>query len=322
VKFLTFPLRLCIGWGLSPRLLGLIGATMLVLLRISVGWHFYSEGVDKRDAGNWSAAPFFANAKGPFAEHYRGMVWDVDGKFRLDRKAQMLWLATFRDDVAIHYGFSEDQKRQAQANYTKAVEQYDWVLSTNAAELEEYVLGRDRIVNLDTNEEAKQLHDGVSSLGGQRDTIRREWNQKAALALNQIDTIWKSYEAAQNELVTDEQLAAERRSLRLIKPRTSEIDTSVVDGIIPYFDIAIGLCLLLGLFTPVAGLAAAGFLGSVFLSQFPPSTGPSSTNYQLIESMACLVLAGTGAGRFAGLDYFLHLIVRKVWGVHPEPARA
>ncbi len=322
MKFLTFPLRLCIGWGLSPRLLGLIGATMLVLLRISVGWHFYSEGVDKRDAGNWSAAPFFANAKGPFAEQYRGMVWDADGKFRLDRDAQMLWLATFRDDVAIHYDFSEDQKRQAQANYAKAVEQYDWVLSANAAELEEYVLGRDRLVTLDTDEAEKQLRDGVSSLGGQRDTIRREWNQKAAPALNQIDTIWKSYEATQNALATDEQLAAERRSLRLIKPRTSEIDTSVVDGIIPYFDIAIGLCLLLGLFTPVAGLAAAGFLGSVFLSQFPPSAGPSSTNYQLIESMACLVLAGTGAGRFAGLDYFLHLIVRKVWGAHPEPAKA
>ncbi len=323
VKFLTLPLRLCVGWGLSPRLLGLIGATMLVLLRISVGWHFYSEGVDKRDAGNWTARlPSLPTRKGPFADHYRGMVWDADGKFRLDRDATMLSWATFRDDVADHYGFSEDQKRQAQANYTKAVEQYDWVLSTNAAELEEFVLGRDRIVNLDADEGEKQLRDGVSSLGGQRDTIRREWNQKAAPALSQIDTIWNSYETAQNDLASDEQLAAERRSLHLIKPRTSEIDTSVVDKIVPYFDMGIGLCLLLGLFTPVAGLAAAGFLGSVFLSQFPPSTGPSSTNYQLIESMACLVLAGTGAGRFAGLDYFLHLIVRKVWGVHPQPAKA
>ena len=74
------------------------------------------------------------------------------------------------------------------------------------------------------------------------------------------------------------------------------------------------LCLLFGLFTPVAALAAAGFLGSVFLSQLPPTTGPTSTNYQLVESMACLVLASTGAGRFAGLDYFLHLIVRREWG--------
>jgi len=92
------------------------------------------------------------------------------------------------------------------------------------------------------------------------------------------------------------------------------MDTSVIDSIVPYFDMLVGWCLLLGLFTPVAALAAAGFLGSVFLSQYPPLTGPTSSNYQLIECMACLVLAATGAGRFAGLDFFLHLIIRKFNG--------
>ncbi len=318
MKFLTFPLRLCVGWGLSPRLLGLIGVTMLVLLRLTIGWHFYSEGVVKVEAGDWTAAPFFANARGPLADQYRKMVWDADGKFRLDREATMLNWATFREDVALHYGFSEEQKRQAQENYIKAVEQYDWVLSENATEIEEYELGRERVVMLDTDKEERQLRDGVSSLGGQRDTIRREWNQSAATALNQIDTIWKSYEADQNALASDEQMAAQRRSFNLIKPRTFLMDTSIIDQLLPYFDIVVGLCLLLGLFTPISALAAAGFLGSVFLSQYPPATGPSSTIYQLIESMACLVLAGTGAGRFAGLDYFLHLIIRKVWGVHPH----
>ncbi len=80
-KLLLFPLRLCVGWGLSPRLLSLIGATMLVLLRLSIGWHFYSEGVDKVQSGTWDASPFFANARGPFAEDYRKLVWDADGGF-------------------------------------------------------------------------------------------------------------------------------------------------------------------------------------------------------------------------------------------------
>ena len=319
MKFLLFPLRLCVGWGLSPRLLGLIGATMLVLLRLSIGWHFYSEGIDKRDAGDWSAAPFFANAKGPFAEDFRQLVWDADGRLRLDRIATMEQWAMFKEDIAEHYGFSEKQKALAQENYNKAVEQYDWVLAENATNLEEFVRGRDDIAELDTDQHQKQMRDGVSSLGGQRDTLRREWSQKAAPALAQIDAIWTNYESAQNALANSEQAASER-TLRLIKPRTNSIDTSVIDGIVPYFDMAIGLCLLLGLFTPVAALAAAGFLGSVFLSQFPPGTGPTSSNYQLIECMACLVLAGTGAGRFAGLDYFLHLIVRKVYGVQPAMA--
>jgi uncharacterized membrane protein YphA (DoxX/SURF4 family) len=319
VKFLLFPLRLCIGWGLSPRLLGLVGAIMLVLLRISIGWHFYSEGVDKLESGNWSAAPFFANARGPFADQYRQMVWDHDGRLRLDRDATMFTWAVFRDQAAEQYGFSEDQKRQAQENYAKAVEQYDWVLSANATDLEEFVLGRDRIDQLDRDEQEKRMRDGVTSLGGQRETIRRAWKGKAAPALRQINTIWGSYEASLNGLATDEQAAAVP-SLRLIPPPTALIDTSTIDRIVPYFDIAIGLCLLLGLFTPVAALAAAGFLGSVFLSQLPPAAGPGSTYYQLIECMACLVLAGTAAGRLGGLDYFLHLIIRKVWGVHAPQA--
>lgn len=284
---------------------------MLVLLRLSIGWHFYSEGVDKRE-GNWSAAPFFANARGPFAEQYRQMVWDSDGRLRLDRLETMTNWALFKEDIALHYGFSEDQKRRAQENYIKAVEQFDWVLAENAADLEEFELGRQDVAKLDTDE----MRDGVSSLGGQRDTIRREWNQKAAPALKQIDTIWSSYESAQNALASPEQAAA-TSPLHLIKPPTSPfgpVDTIFIDEFVPYFDIAVGLCLLFGLFTPVAALAAAGFLGSVFLSQYPPTTGPTSSNYQLIEGIACLVLAGTGAGRFAGLDYFLHLIVRKVWG--------
>ncbi len=313
LKFVLSPLRLCVGWSLSPRILGLTGAVMLVLLRITVGWHFYSEGIDKKAAGDWTAAPFFANAKGPMASDFRQLVWDADGEFRLNRAAAMQNWAVFREGVANHYGITEAQKAQAQANYAKAVEQYDWILAENASDLEEYALGRERIAKLETDGQEKSVRDGVASLGGQRDTIRREWKQKAAPTLAEIDAIWANYEVDQNALATAEQ-GQTSPYYRLIKPRTERIDTSVIDRFVPYFDIAIGLCLLLGFFTPVAALAAAGFLGSVVLSQYPPATGPTSSNYQLIECMACLVLAATGSGRLAGLDYFLHLIVRKVWG--------
>ena len=320
-KLLLLPLRFFVGWGLSPRLLGMIGVTMLLLLRLTVGWHFYSEGIDKRQSGEWSAAPFFSNARGPLAEHYRQLVWDYDGRFRLNREATMLTLATYREQIAAHYGFDEPQKARAQQNYADAMERHKWVLEQNAVELEEYELGRERIARLDTDARERQIREGVSSLGGQRDTIRREWKQKAAPALAQIDQIWDSYEKAQNEVATSDQLAS-NGTFRLVKPRTYHIDTSEIDRIVPYFDMAIGVCLLLGFFTPLAALAAAGFLGSVFLSQYPPTTGPSSSMYQLVECMACLVLAGTGAGRFAGLDYFLHLMVRKTWGRSARQAAA
>lgn len=316
-KLFLIPLRLCVGWGLSPRLLGLIGATMLVLLRLTIGWHFYTEGMEKHQAGNWTAAPFFANATGPLAHDFRKLVWDWDGRYRLNQGAIMITFASFRDQAGQHFGFDKPQVAQAQANYVKAIEQYEWVLATNAADLEEYALGRERIERLNSDELEKEIRDGVSSLGGQRSTILREWQSKAAPALKQIDTIWQNYEADQNRVATQDQQNA-AGYLTFVKPRTGTIDTSTIDRVLPYFDIAVGLCLLFGFLTPVAALAAAGFLGSVFLSQLPPSSGPGSTYYQLIESMACLVLAGTGAGRFAGLDYFLHLIVRKVWGEAEE----
>jgi uncharacterized membrane protein YphA (DoxX/SURF4 family) len=281
---------------------------MLVLLRVTIGWHFYSEGVDKYSAGNWDAKPFFANARGPVAGAFRELVWDWDGKLRLDLDKTMKHFAVFRERVGKHYGFDDKQKRTAQANYSKAIEQVEWVLESNAADLEEYELGRQRIETLEND----FRRDGVESLAGQRTAIRAEWLQKAAPSLKQIDAIWKSYEGSQNAIATAEQ-ADRHEPIALGVPRNKLMDTSVINKVVPYFDMAIGICLLLGLFTPVAALAAAGFLGSVFLSQFPPTTGPGSTQYQLIEGMACLVLAGTGAGRFAGIDFLLHTIVRKFW---------
>ena len=293
---------------------------MLVLLRMTIGWHFYSEGVDKYRAGNWDAKPFFANAKGPVAEHFRQLVWDWDGAIRLDgsiledpKKRETatvteVHLATFREQVSRHYGFNDTQRRLAQLNYGKAIAQLRTILESNASEIEEYKLGRLRLEKLDSDANRS----GVESLVGQTATIRAEWNKKIAPSFKQIDAIWKNYELAQNNVATLAQ-AELRPPYKLGVPRSQLMDTSIINVIVPYFDIAIGICLLLGLFTPVAALAAAGFLGSVFLSQYPPATGPASSTYQLIEGMACLVLAGTGAGRFAGLDFVIKSIILKLW---------
>lgn len=307
-KVLLTPLRLAIGWNAYPRLLGMIGVVMLVMLRLSVGWHFYAEGIDKKKSPDWDAAPFFANAKGPFAPYFQEVVWDWDGSIRLDVEKNKKYLDRYRDVAVQHFAFNEAQQQQAEIAYDDAIAQIEWELEENAQEVEEYELGRKRIAKLSGD----PVREGVESLGGQRATIRREWKALVAPVFVQIDKSWALYEKAINEIATDEQRSG-AGYLRLAKPRTQAVDTSVLNDIIPYFDLAIGICLLLGLFTPVAALAAAGFLGSVFLSQYPPEPGPGSTYYQLVEAMACLVLAGTGAGRFAGLDFIFHSIVRRFW---------
>jgi uncharacterized membrane protein YphA (DoxX/SURF4 family) len=75
-----------------------------------------------------------------------------------------------------------------------------------------------------------------------------------------------------------------------------------------------GACLILGLLTPLAALYAAGFLALIYLS-VPPWPGlPASpiaegnywiVNKNLVEMLACLVLASTPSGLWLGIDALL-----------------
>ncbi|MCO8123670.1 DoxX family protein [Stieleria sp. TO1_6] len=289
---------------------------MLVLLRVSIGFHFHSEGSDKLHSGTFDAAPFFANAKGPFAEQFRGLVWDHDGAVRRDPEYTRWWLGDYRDRAAQYYSFGDEENRISGEALDKLLENLDEILVTNEADLQEYELGLTRLEKL--RQDKARL--GVESLAGQIETVRKENDAKLKPTLVEIDQLWSGFDSTINSLAAPNQRAASP-PFRLTKPRTEMIDTSVMNRYVPYFDFIVGWCLILGLFTPVAALAAAGFLASVFLSQFPPGTGPTSSYYQLVECMACLVLAGTGAGRFAGLDFFIHLFIRRSEAVHAQQVR-
>ena len=79
---------------------------------------------------------------------------------------------------------------------------------------------------------------------------------------------------------------------------------------------AIGLCLMLGLFTRPAALAGAGFMLFVVLSQpsypgvyppDPPQLGHALlVNKDFVEMIALLLIASTSLGRWTGLDFFVH----------------
>lgn len=97
----------------------------LVALRLVIGWHFYSEGVTKLQAGDFSAREFLANAKGPAAPLFRSLLKDHDGRMRLglvqtvDADGQIQWrldpLITeqtwkgFVYKASGHFGFEDPQ---------------------------------------------------------------------------------------------------------------------------------------------------------------------------------------------------------------------
>jgi uncharacterized membrane protein YphA (DoxX/SURF4 family) len=81
-----------------------------------------------------------------------------------------------------------------------------------------------------------------------------------------------------------------------------------VNWIVTILTISVGVCLLLGFFTRLASLAGALFLVGVIATQPPWVADAAPTIMYGIELAALLVLAGTKAGRWLGLDYFTYAL--------------
>jgi thiosulfate dehydrogenase [quinone] large subunit len=46
----------------------------ITVLRVFVGWHFLYEGLTKLTAASWTSAGYLKQARGPFAEMFRGLA--------------------------------------------------------------------------------------------------------------------------------------------------------------------------------------------------------------------------------------------------------
>jgi uncharacterized membrane protein YphA (DoxX/SURF4 family) len=103
-------------------------------------------------------------------------------------------------------------------------------------------------------------------------------------------------------------LTPDQRKLGQMPADTAQIHK--IDTVVSWGILVAGGCLIVGLFTRLAALAGAAFLLSVVCSQPPWIPGTVETYSQVIEMFAMLALATTAVGRWGGLDYFIHLLVR------------
>lgn len=92
-------------------------------------------------------------------------------------------------------------------------------------------------------------------------------------------------------------------------PHKSRLDK--LNVAVTVLTIGVGVCLLLGFFTRLASLVGAFFLLSVVASQPFWLADSLPTMPQVIECAALLVLAGTRAGRWLGLDFFTYSIFNR-----------
>lgn len=75
-----------------------ISILLIVILRLTIGWHLLYEGLWKIDTLDsprpWTAAGYLNNAKGPFRDHFRDMTGDPNSLNWLDaEKVEAKWLA-------------------------------------------------------------------------------------------------------------------------------------------------------------------------------------------------------------------------------------
>ncbi len=282
----------------------------LVALRICIGLHFLGEGVAKFRNPKPYSAGFLSNAKGWLAPSFHRLVWDADGLARLDvDQTEQLW-DTFRVQAGERLGFDDGQKKEAQRIFEARLGQLNWFLDQNADKVDEY---RNGLVRRAENRRNEALHE-VTSLRGQLYEIEADLNTLKGDLIPPIDQLWQGYELEINGLANDDQ---RRRGWQTLpKPGRRSLDSESIDSIIRYFDVAVGVLLILGLFTRPAAIAAACFLASVIASQWPGAQGAVPVWPQLIEMLGLAVLAAIGAGQIAGLDWLLSPVYR--WCCRPK----
>jgi uncharacterized membrane protein YphA (DoxX/SURF4 family) len=317
---------------------GFLAAFFIVLLRVAIGWHFLYEGCEKID-GTWtgkepfSAEIYLRNATGPLGSYFRGMLPDVNSLATLDPvrlkerwKNDVSWLTS-------HYGFTADQQSQAQKSLDKSLlwATYWFDDPENVEKMNKYDhdLGSVLAIERDANalsfqkERAWEARRGVESdrrsliapLVAHEKELREEIAKIATP--DQVKSAGATREAMGSLLekagMDSAANAMGSSASGSVSPgRWTSLD--VLNALTMYGLVAIGGCLILGLLTPVAALSAAGFLAMIYFSMPPwpglPANPKAEGHYlivskNLIELIACLVIATTPSGHWIGFDALL-----------------
>lgn len=293
---------------------GFFGALFLILLRVAIGWHFTYEGLYKLDPPQgsppFSAESYFRAASGPFAPHFRSLLPDAAGREILATSEDGLpttlrerWRADL-DQYATHYNFDADQLEQAETSLDQALASADaWFRDpANSRSIDKYFDDLDRVESLENDPDAMEFQAELAHKD------RRTLEQTRRELTAPIDAWTSALKESWNDLATEDQIDRAGEYAAPWQP-IEWLNAVTVWGLI-----IAGTCLMLGLLTPVAALWCAGFLTMIYFSNPPwpwlPANPVSEGHYRfvdknLIELLACLVLASTPSGLWVGLDALL-----------------
>ncbi len=160
--------------------------------------------------------------------------------------------------------------------------------------------------------EQQKAHPGADEIPFEQSRIaERAWDTDRTpmpwvAAIDQLDA---AYAESLRGLLTDEQRGgALGGQVDEVVSDPKAVELEMVNVLMTCVITGVGVCLMAGFMTRLAGVVGAVFLLSV-MSMQPPWVAGAITDYfgyQLVECAAMLFLAAVGAGQWAGLDALCH----------------
>ena len=218
------------------------------------------------------------------------------------------WRAV-RDKVKNITGLTDAQKQHADQACREHVEALNAYLAEEAEGITTYQHELYRLKNWRNSPEAKSVPFYQSRIA----TKNTETAGQLKAWLAKIGAFDTSYREQLGNVLTPEQ-RAETNTLNAVQAATYDPTQARLDKlniVVTVVTISVGVCLLLGFFTRLASIVGVLFLFGVILSQPFWIAESVPTMDQCIECAGLLVLAGTGAGRWFGLDYLTYALFHR-----------
>lgn len=291
---------------------GALTVVMLVALRLTIGCHFFYEGVWKINDDDFTVKPLLTAAKGPFAPLFHGMIPDLDGRERLaltemevtddDGKPVLddegkpetqpvckVYLDAWTDaktqfDAAYGSSLNDDQKEEADILFDRYVESLQEYSALNEDDIKAYLGALTRLEERTASganrakHEKKRLWDAKMKLRREADGFLSELD---AMGEEFCLGLWDVLEEPGTEDAAVKPPGAKPLEI-VTAPEKLPVSIPCCDTQVEFLTLAIsyslaaiGLCLLLGFCTRPACIGGGLFLITVLMNQPPwPSIYP------------------------------------------------
>jgi uncharacterized membrane protein YphA (DoxX/SURF4 family) len=319
-------------------------AFFLVLLRLSIGWHFLVEGYHKfhthqlgETATNkpWTGEAFFREGIGPAAQAFRDLLGDPDklalAKLKGDGQNLPAPVAAEWDDYlngfVSFYNLTDEQRNKVRDLFGEAKKKTAGWLTVGSIEIKKN--GQWGAVST-----TKTIPEWLAEWEAKRQELAEVYGRKLPAFNEDVEGVrLRSLKGDANTLrddllaALDSQGAAMKMSLAsVLIPEQKKLreppagpkkmrPIDYLDRVTMWSHIILGGCLLFGLFTRAASLGLALFLLSVLLVSpaLPWAPTPPGAvghylyvNLYVIEMIALFLLASVPTGQWFGLDALLH----------------